>query len=136
MKYLALFILAMILALAPLAHAAPIEYLFCAYTNAGDGGDEGYEVRILGSSSSEDALSASLSLIDPSGARVYREVPVQTATLHGHPGYVGEGFALELWTDRPKTQNGYTRARVIMPDEDGVELKQRTFCGFRKFTRG
>jgi hypothetical protein len=65
MKYLALFILAMILALAPLAHAAPIEYLFCAYTNAGDGGDEGYEVRILGSSSSEDALSASLSLIDP-----------------------------------------------------------------------
>ena len=105
--------------------SAAKETMHCAYTNDGDGGDEGYEVGIWTKGRTK---SARLTVIDPSGARVYAKISVKSKTVDGKKVFSGKDFTLTLHLDQPKTDAGYTVATLEAPTEFGGSMNEEIYC--------
>lgn len=100
--------------------------LYCAATNDGDGGDEGYEVEIV--ESKDKKLVAKLILVDVGGTRVIRRIIVNFGNVKQLPTYRGANFSLTLRTDLPKNESGYIVSKLKTIDGFNSPLAQETYC--------
>lgn len=109
------------------AFAKNTDVAHCAYTNDGDGGDEGYEFTI--SVNDKGVFTAAISVIDPGGERVFKKIVVAPTQTGNGSGFAGKDFVVNFYSYLPTVgEDGLIFSYFEHPDDFGGTFKGGTLC--------